>query len=437
MDSEMSAEYSVISKSKRINRAHAFGERVHGAQRAFRLVSHAVRLGFYLLTGACAFAQTPAEYRLSPGDVLEISIAGAPDLGRRMPVTFDGDASFPLIGEIRVAGLTLPELRTKVRDLIPAKGYKNRRFSGSEALDVIDRDEISLDVAEYRPLYVMGDISKPGEVKYRPGMTLKQAISVAGGYRAPIKDTEAAVLRRNLDSALVAFAVEKARIWRLMAMLGRTTEPFDASQAPGLDIKVVTRIAELQIEQMAAQKEDQRRQKEDLRTARVLADQRVTALATQLKNEQESVKLDTAEVERATELAKKGIVSANRLTEVHRTALLSATRTLQTDVAAEGAKKDRQEIDSKLQRVDNANRIDLLKELDVANAKAEEARLQVRSAREQLLASSQIPAEPPRISILRNDTPVANVMDATPLVPGDVIEIRAYPKCWSGDESTC
>lgn len=390
-----------------------------------------------IITPVAAHGQAATDYRLSAGDVLQISVAGAPDLGRRISISLDGSASFPLIGEIQVAGLSLTEIRTRIRDLIPARGYKNRKFSGSDALDVIDRDEISLDVAEYRPLYIMGDVVKAGEVVYRPGMTVKQAIAVAGGYRGP-SELENSTNRKTYETALIAFAAEKVRIWRLRAMLGRSEQEFDDKEFEGLGRETIQRMINLQKEHMKALQDDHKRQRQELQQAITLANQRVKALGAQLDNEKTSARLDSDELERAQELSKKGIVAANRLTEVHRTALLSATRTLQTDVATEGAKRERQEVEAKLERLDGALRIELLGDLDVATAKADTLELQVRAARDQLLASFRTGAEKPIIQVQRDGKALTEMTEGTPLAPGDVIEVYRPPStCTAIVASAC
>ena len=139
------------------------------------------------------------------------------------------------------------------------------------------------------------------------------------------------------------------------------------------------------------------------------------------------MKLDSEDLDRTQDLSKRGLVSASRLTEVQRTVLLSTTRSLQTDVAAEGAKRERQEVESRLQRLESALHIDLLKDLEAANTKAEALGLQVRRAREQLLASARTGLENPIIIVQRDGVGLTDPHDGTPLAPGDVIEIYTQP----------
>src|SRR5215210_14220 len=107
-----------------------------------------------------------AEYLLAPGDVIEFSAAGVPDLKQRSRVDSSGEISLPLIGQLKAAGRPISELRTQVRQLLPTKSLRRKTPQGLDIV-VVDPEEITLEVAEYRPIYVNGDVSKPGEQVYR------------------------------------------------------------------------------------------------------------------------------------------------------------------------------------------------------------------------------------------------------------------------------
>ena len=86
---------------------------------------------------------------------------------------------------------------------------------------VIDPEEITVDIAEYRPVYVSGDVSKPGELAFRLGMTVRQAVALAGGYdllrfradRDPIM--QVADLRSEYETLWTEFGRAQVRIWRV------------------------------------------------------------------------------------------------------------------------------------------------------------------------------------------------------------------------------
>jgi len=129
-----------------------------------------------------SITQAKAEYQVNVGDVLEVAVAGVPELRQRVPVQIDGNISLPLIGVVPVAGLPLSQIRAQIRGAIASKVFRQRTPDGREVVIVIDADEVTTVVAEYRPIYVNGDVSKPGEYPYRPATTARQVIAVAGGY---------------------------------------------------------------------------------------------------------------------------------------------------------------------------------------------------------------------------------------------------------------
>ncbi|MCP6318824.1 polysaccharide biosynthesis/export family protein, partial [Klebsiella pneumoniae] len=65
-----------------------------------------------------------ADFRVDTGDVIEIVVTSAPELQRRLPVRIDGNISFPLIGTMKVAGLTASELQDRVQAALSAKVFQ-------------------------------------------------------------------------------------------------------------------------------------------------------------------------------------------------------------------------------------------------------------------------------------------------------------------------
>lgn len=132
--------------------------------------------------GLAISAQAKAEYRVNVGDVLEVAVAGVPELRYRAPVQMDGNISLPLVGTLPASGLPLPEIRAKIGAALKSKIFRQRTADGREVVIVIDADEVTATIAEYRPVYVNGDVSKPGEYPYRPASTVRQLVAMAGGY---------------------------------------------------------------------------------------------------------------------------------------------------------------------------------------------------------------------------------------------------------------
>jgi protein involved in polysaccharide export with SLBB domain len=109
------------------------------------------------------------DYVLRPDDKLNIKVFQFPELSGDYTVSGNGSISIAPIGELRAAGSTAIELSRAISDRLVKAGFSSRPGT-------------TVDVLQSRPIYVMGDVQKPGEYPYRHGLTALQAISLAGGW---------------------------------------------------------------------------------------------------------------------------------------------------------------------------------------------------------------------------------------------------------------
>jgi polysaccharide export outer membrane protein len=115
------------------------------------------------------------EYILGPGDQVRIITFGEEQLTGEFGVDAGGDIALPLVGNIHAAGLTPHQLTSSIISaLLTSKLYQN--------------PSVSVEVVAYRPVFVLGEVTKPGQYPYQPGMSVVTAVAVAGGftYRAVI-----------------------------------------------------------------------------------------------------------------------------------------------------------------------------------------------------------------------------------------------------------
>ncbi|MCB1851765.1 MAG: polysaccharide biosynthesis/export family protein [Gammaproteobacteria bacterium] len=106
-------------------------------------------------------------YRLYAGDAITVSVYSRPDLSGTFRLDERGRVILPLIGPLNVSGRTTDEIGASITELLQA------HVDGNIA--------VITDLAEYRPVYIDGDIARPGVYAYRPGMTVAIAVSLAGG----------------------------------------------------------------------------------------------------------------------------------------------------------------------------------------------------------------------------------------------------------------
>jgi polysaccharide export outer membrane protein len=128
-------------------------------------------------------AASDSAYHLGPGDKLKIIVFGSDDLSGDAVVGDTGVLSLPLIGDIKAAGLTPAQLT----DAMKAK-----------LADGFMRDpKVSISVTTYRPVYVMGEVTRPGEYPFASGMSVLNAIALGGGYSYRANQDYAVVTRDN------------------------------------------------------------------------------------------------------------------------------------------------------------------------------------------------------------------------------------------------
>ncbi|MFN3583219.1 polysaccharide biosynthesis/export family protein [Phenylobacterium sp.] len=116
-----------------------------------------------------------AAYRLGAGDKIRVITFGEDNLTGEFQVAGSGKVSFPLIGEVQAAGLTVPEFQRGVESAL-REGY-------------LKEPRVSVEVLNYRPFYILGEVNKPGEYPYTNGLTVMNAVATAEGftYRANMK----------------------------------------------------------------------------------------------------------------------------------------------------------------------------------------------------------------------------------------------------------
>lgn len=107
-------------------------------------------------------------YRLGPGDKVHVVVGGAEDLTGDYIVGDNGVISMPLIGDVKGSGLTRAQVEREMERKL-AEGY-------------LKNPKVSVSILTYRPFYIYGEVTKPGEYPYASGMRVMSAVATAGGY---------------------------------------------------------------------------------------------------------------------------------------------------------------------------------------------------------------------------------------------------------------
>ena len=169
-------------------------------------------LGARLSAPASAQAQTlaPAEpaasYVLGPNDRIRLKVYGESDITGEYEVDNSGNVSVPLAGHLKAAGLTTRQLERSITSAL-SKG-------------IVRDPRVNVEIALYRPYYILGEVKKSGEYPYRLGLTVMDAVASAGGFTYRANENKV-YLRRSgggveevhaLDAPVPVFPGDNIRI---------------------------------------------------------------------------------------------------------------------------------------------------------------------------------------------------------------------------------
>ena len=382
------------------------------------------------------------DYLVMPGDVLQLDVMGMNGMQYPMPVGLDGTIPVPLAGPLLVAGRNIHDIRALVQARLASKTLRQSASSGEEYLVIIDAERVLVSIAEYRPVYLSGDVVRPGEQDYRPGMTVRQAISLAGGYNSGgAGDRSSTSLL--LDAA--DFRAERARLWtefthemmriaRIRSEIaGADSPPPFAVEGTPLTQETIDELARLQTELFninhATRLKEQAFVNGELQNTRA----QLSTIKEQQQKEREGLEADNAELQRHKNMESRGLTTSSRVADSRRDLLMSSTRYLQATVQIAQFDRDEAALLRRQQVEEDTRRRELLDELQQAIVRVTTIKEQVAAVTEKLrhagmnnTALREETAEPPIVTVIRNDKAGPERLSADqdmPLMPGDVVEV--------------
>ena len=145
-------------------------------------------LALMLPLSACAttrpatyLVETKGPYQLDTGDTVRVTVYGDAELTGTYRVDDSGAVAFPLVGPVQVRGKTTKMAASSIAAAL-ANGYMRN-------------PDVAVEVAEYRPFFIQGEIGNAGQFPYVFGMTVRAAISTAGGFTDTANRQNATVYR--------------------------------------------------------------------------------------------------------------------------------------------------------------------------------------------------------------------------------------------------
>ena len=137
-------------------------------------------------TEAMAVESASGGYRLGPGDKMRIIVFGEPDLSGEFLVDDSGMVDLALIGDVSAGGRTVSEFEELVV----------KKFGNGYLRD----PKVSIEVLNYRPFFIIGEVKNGGEYPYKSGLSVQDAVAIAGGYSYRANQNAAFIRRAGSDA---------------------------------------------------------------------------------------------------------------------------------------------------------------------------------------------------------------------------------------------
>ena len=387
----------------------------------------------YLAVLATVISQSPAaraqeaeRYRLGVQDRLRVHVHEWPILTGEFLVGANGSLVLPLLGGVPATGLEPSDLAAEIGNRLREKA------------DLSKAPDTTVDIAQYRPFYILGGVERPGEYHYRPGMLIVNAVAIAGGvYRPPRTSDwtfERDVITGRGDMRLAAVRQHefKARELRLKAE-AEEREAFP-SLPPDLSPGVLKFIEEERV-LFTARLERHRNQYVALGETIMLVDGEIKSLQGQVaatRKQQESV---AKELEDTRGLVARALVPAPRVLPIERTLAQIEREQKEIDTAIMRARQQINAIKIQRETLKDERRSTALTELQALEAQRKELDERVETAARLIAGSNTMLSNPqeatdteaaPMFIIIRHQNSIARELSATEttvLQPGDIVKV--------------
>ena len=370
-------------------------------------------------------ATPSADYRLAPGDRLTIVVYDQPQLSGQFIVDGGGGILLPLAGGVSLSGLTLAEAQQLIQD----------RFADG----VLVQPAVSVRITEYRPIFVTGNVRKPGSYRFMIGQSVKAAIAAAGGEGEPLEQSFNGAVSdyitaeqrvRQLEADHSILLMRKARleaqrdgnenfVMPMLVGLSRRNVDFDLAYSAESD--TFSRLAEMYRSQVQA-----------LQNQRPRIEAEIDAVTNQIAKQKEHLAIVNGHLADLELLFGKGLLRKDVLLneQIQKTLVEGQLSNLQAQVAR--LRQNMGDLDIRLGDVKANYLRQTLAELQDTSQRLREVETSIGPARRLLEVKAQgaggdvdEPEYSIRISRVRDGGMITvDATDETMLSPGDVVEVK-------------
>ncbi|WP_112436874.1 polysaccharide biosynthesis/export family protein [Rhizobium sp. AN80A] len=417
-----------------------------------RLIRRAINAGVCIIaltaTAASAtIAHAAEEYVPGPQDTLKIRVyewrpstmtafEWAP-LSGDFVVSSAGNLSLPIIGNVSVAGKTLEQISETIGQRLQTEVGLQKRPSAS------------VEISSYRPLFVTGLVANPGKYNFSPGLTVVQALSMAGG----IGSTDANIIglqRDALSSQGQVRALEAERLG-LLARQARVDAVLSGASSVSFPQELISRGSEPRFAKMmdeerslfATREQSMRTEIDALGRAKVLANNQIAALKEKTVALAKQIDLASKDLSSVNKLISQGLTISARQLGANQTVAELESRNLDVSLAILKTEQDLAKGDQDIADVRNRYRVSALSEAAELRDRFASNAERLRTERDQL-RNLEVRAPSAIASLADEQNPFAYLMtvnrvvngsmetlvvdDNDPVTPGDMIKVERREK---------
>ncbi len=390
-----------------------------------------------LLVSGTVFASglqaATSDWLIEPGDKIRLTVMGLPTSMVETVVKPDGSLDLVWLGTVMAEGKTTAELLDSVRQMTRGKVVKRYGQDGALNLIQLTEEDVFIELYEHRPVIVSGDVANPGEITFRPDLSPRQAIALAGGARssllAGVTTTDPIqILRWQSDYARAALenAAARVQLWRITAEVDDTPDPALPEKAKfAISGDILDELIAEQTRVLALNRKNDAGERAFLAESLAKARDRIAILEEQKTKQTELLEGDEAEEARVRDLLDRGLAPATRLADVRRTTVLTASQLLTIEANLATIELEIARLQRQLDKFEETRLAALLEQRDETYKKVLDTGLLMNLFNQNLSGSGTLQAgQNVSLTALRRSEGKSTVVDVdmdTPLLPGDTL----------------
>src|SRR5689334_6815695 len=378
-----------------------------------------VRLAVSILVAAGFSSAAAAEpYRLGVGDEIRLVIADVPEMTGSFPISSDGTIALPVVSDVPLAGLTLEEAKTALRNRL-----------GKNVVNL----SMAVEISRFRPFFILGDVQKPGSYNWLPDLTIEKAVALAGGYRAHSDLFQAAVtgIRASESRHVAERELAQARVLeaRLKAELeGKTTFSYDPETSDPVLRRYVAEAVAAQQEMFRSRADGLAEQLALLNKEKQIRSDEISALNGRMEGHKRLADQLNGEIASVRDYVSRGLSPTSRLNELIREQSRVQSDTLQSHVLLNQAREGLNRVESQLASLPRERHLQILSELKETDAGIARLASQLKGDEAIMLeadsAQSALPKLQMSAKLTRNGTVQIISNPLAPVRAGDVVTIE-------------